>query len=174
MAHSFASNGRAPTTLTLMPFHTDPQQKQPQQYRFPKITQQTPPPISSYQIRNSRPSSHTHAFSTPVGVSTSHDARSIPNTPLTIIKPTVVNTHNTLRAANATNLTRIPETSPHRQKPLPNTRTARSPVTAIVKSHLIAPIGTASIDSILRAGSNQDTNKPTVPNHIRPKAEAIK
>jgi len=45
----------------------------------------------------------------------------------------------------------------------------------VTKVHAIAPVaGITSIDSVLRADSKQIINKPAVPDHIRPKAEAIK
>lgn len=174
MAPTLVNSGHAPTTLTLKPFHTDSQSRQQQQqYRLPRIAQQAPPPVSSPHIRNSRTPNYAPSFSASVSAPSSRSVRSIPSSSLTINKPTVVNTRNTLRAPppTTTALTRTSDTSSYHPKSPSSTRTARNSVTTVAKVHAIAPIGATSIDSILHAGS-QDANK--VPDRIRPKAEAIK
>jgi hypothetical protein len=184
MAPTIASSGNSPTTLTLMPFHTDPQPKQTQHYRLPRITQQqqqqqqAPPTISitnpyarSYRTPNQAPS-----FSSSVSTSSSQKARNVANaSSLSIAKPTVVNGRNTVRAPTGTKttaLTRVRDT--YQPKSPPSTRNSRQPITTVAKVHAIAPIGATSLDSILHAGSSQDANKTAVPDRIRPKAEAIK
>jgi hypothetical protein len=165
MAPSIASSGHAPTTLTLEPFHTDPQPRQTQHYRLPRIAQQSPPPRST---------PYTPAFSQSVSATNSRNPRSIPNSSLSIIKPTVVNSRNTLRAPNSSSVTKTYDALSHHPKSPPSTRTVRQPVTTVAKIHAIAPFGATSIDSVLHAGSTQDANKSAVPDRIRPKAEAIK
>jgi hypothetical protein len=165
MAPSIASSGHAPTTLTLKPFHTDPQPRQTQHYRIPRIAQQSPPP---------RLTPYTPAFSQSVSAVNSLNPRSLPNSSLAIVKPTVVNTRNTIRAPHAAVVTKTSDALSHHPKSPPSTRTVRQPVTTVAKIHAIAPFSATSIDSVLHAGSTQDANKSVVPDRIRPKAEAIK
>jgi hypothetical protein len=165
MAPSIASSGHAPTTLTLKPFHTDPQSRQTQHYRLPRIAQQAPPPRST---------PFTPAFSQSVSAATSRNPRSIPSSSLSIARPSVVNTRNTPRAPNVANFAKSSDALVHHPKSPPNTRTARQPVSTVARIHAIAPFSATSIDSVLHAGSTQDANKSPVPDHIRPKAEAIK
>lgn len=176
MAPTIANSGNAPTTLTLMPFHTDSQPRQTQHYRLPRIAQQAPPTpsISTSHIRNSRTPNQAPSFSSSVSAASSRNVRSIPNASLAMAKPTVVNARNTPRAPTTTALTRAPNAYPHQPKSPSSTRTTRQPVTTVAKIHAIAPIGATSIDSIIHAGSSQDANKSAVPDRIRPKAEAIK
>ena len=177
MAPTIASSGNAPTTLTLMPFHTDSHPKQPQYYRLPRIAQQqAPTPAPTPYTRNSRTPNQTPSFSSSVSTLSSRNVRSIHNaSSLTMAKPTVVNTRSPVRAPTTTTtsaLTRVPDT--YQPKSPSSARNTRHPVTTVAKVHAIAPIGASSIDSILQAGSNQDANKNTVPDRIRPKAAAIK
>jgi hypothetical protein len=167
MAPSIASTEHAPTTLTLKPFHTDPQsrQTQPQHYRLPRIAQQAPPP---------RPTPFTPAFSQSVSAANSRNPRSIPSSSLSIARPSVVNTRNTIRSPHAAHGAKPSDALSHHPKSPPSTRTARQPVSTVARIHAIAPFGATSIDSVLHAGSTQDANKSPVPDHIRPKAEAIK
>lgn len=186
MAPTIASSGNSPTTLTLMPFHTDSQPKQTQHYRLPKAAQQqqqqqqqTPPAItvSSPYRRNHRTPNHAPSLSSSVSTSSSQKARCIaPNaSSLSISRPTVVNARNTARAHTTTTmtaLTRVPDT--YQPKSPSSTRSSRRPITTVAKVHAIAPIGPTSIDSILHADSSKEANKDAVPDRIRPKAEAIK
>jgi hypothetical protein len=165
MAPSIASSGHAPTTLTLKPFHTDPQPRQTQHYRLPRIAQQAPPPRST---------PFTPAFSQSVSAATSCNPRSIPSSSLSIVRPSVVNTRNTPRAPNVANFAKPSDALVHHPKSPPSSRTARQPVSTVARIHAIAPSGATSIDSVLHAGSTQDASKNDVPDHIRPKAEAIK
>jgi hypothetical protein len=171
MAPTIANSGNAPTTLTLMPFHTDSQHKQTQHYRLPRIAQQASTP----SIRSSRTLNQAPSFSSSVSTSSSRNVRSIPHASLTMAKPTVVNTRSPVRAPTTTTtaLARVPDT--YQPKSPSSTRSSRQqPVTTVAKIHAIAPIGASSIDSILHAGSSHDANKSAVPDRIRPKAEAIK
>jgi len=176
MAPTITSSGNTPTTLTLMPFHTDSQSKQTQHYRLPRIAQQAQPPttIASPYHRDSRTTNQAPSFSSSVSTSSSRNARSVPSTSsLAMARPTVVNTRSPVRApTTSTALTRVPDT--YQPKSPSSTRNGRQPITTVANVHAIAPIGPTSIDSILHAGSGQDTNKTAVPNRIRPKAEAIK
>jgi hypothetical protein len=167
MAPSIASSGHAPTTLTLKPFHTDPQPRQTQthHYRLPRIAQQAPPPRST---------PFAPVFSQSVSAATSRNPRSIPSSSLSIARPSVVNTRNTPRAPNVTNFAKSSDALVHHPISPPSTRTARQPVSTVARIHAIAPFGATSIDSVLHAGSTQDASKHTVPDHIRPKSEAIK
>lgn len=173
MAPTIANSNNMPTTLTLMPFHTD-SPKQTQHYRLPRIAQQPSSPASTPHLRNSRTLNQAPSFASSVSTSSSRNVRSIPHASLTMAKPTVVNTRSPVRAPTTTTtaLTRVPDT--YQPKSPSSTRNSRQPVTTVAKIHAIAPIGASSIDSILRAGSSQDANKNAVPDRIRPKAEAIK
>lgn len=169
MAPTIANSGHAPSTLTLMPFHTD-SPKQTQHYRLPRIAQQASTP----SVRSSRTLNQAPSFSSSVSTSSSRNGRSIPGASLTMAKPTVVNTRSPVRAPTMTTtaLARVPDT--YQPKSPSSTRSTRQPVTTVAKIHAIAPIGASSIDSILHAGSSHDANKNAVPDRIRPKAEAIK
>lgn len=172
MASTVANGGSAPKTLTLMPFHTDPQRKQTQHYRLPKIAQQPPPTVVSSPARNSQAPKYTPAFSKSIIV---NNARGIPpNAPLAVARPTVVNTRNTPRAANPTVSTKPSNALTLHPKSPASNRTTRQPVTTVAKVHAISPISATSIDSILRADSSHDAKKSAVPDRIRPKVEAIK
>ena len=174
MAPTIANSGIAPTTLTLMPFHADSHPKKPQYYRLPRIAQQASTPAPTPYTRNSRTPYQTPSFSSSVSTLSSRNVRSIPNaSSLTMAKPTVVSTRSPVRAPTTTTaLTKVPDT--YKPKSPSSMRNTRQPVTTVAKVHAIAPIGASSIDSILHAGSSQDTNKNAVPDRIRPKAEAIK
>lgn len=169
MAPTIANSGHAPSTLTLMPFHTD-SPKQTQHYRLPRIA----PQASTPHVRNSRTLNQAPSFSSSVSTSSSRNGRSIPGASLTTAKPTVVNTRSPVRAPTTTTtaLARVPDT--YQPKSPSSTRSTRQPVTSVAKIHAVAPIGASSIDSILHAGANHDANKNAVPDRIRPKAEAIK
>lgn len=173
MAPTIANSNNMPTTLTLMPFHTD-SPKQTQHYRLPRIAQQPSSPASTPHLRNSRTLNQAPSFASSVSTSSSRNVRSIPHASLTMAKPTVVNTRSPVRAPTTTTtaLTRVPDT--YQPKPPSSTRNSRQPVTTVAKIHAIGPIGASSIDSILHAGSGQDAKKNAVPDRIRPKAEAIK
>ena len=173
MAPTIANSGHAPSTLTLMPFHTD-SPKQTQHYRLPRIAQQAPSTASTPHLRNPRTLNQAPSFSSSVSTSSSRNGRSIPGASLTMAKPTVVITRSPVRAPTTatTALARVPDT--YQPKSPSSTRSTRQPITTVAKIHAIAPIGASSIDSILHAGSSHDANKNAVPDRIRPKAEAIK
>lgn len=171
---SVANSGSAPKTLTLMPFHTDPQRKQTQHYRLPKIAPQAQPTVVASPARNSQTPKYTPAFSKSLIVNNSNSARGVPNAPLSIAKPTVVNARNTPRAPNPTVHAKASNALTVQPKSPTHSRTTRQPVTTVAKVHAISPISATSIDSILRADSSQDAKKSAVPDRIRPKAEAIK
>lgn len=166
MAPSSVSQGNAPTTLTLFPFHNDPRTRQIQPIRPPKVVQQTIPPL---YIRN--PRNPALAFTTP----TSNQTSIVRNARPTVVsdRPGPAPTRNAPRAPNAgikSNTTTA--LSPRVRAP---TQTTRHPITTVAKVHAIAPVASiTSIDSILRADSKQTNNKPTVPDRIRPEVEAIK
>jgi len=171
MAPSSINQGNAPTTLTLFPFHNDPRSRQAQTLRPPRIPQQpTTPPIPHLYIRNPRNPTLAPAISTANQTTIVRNAR-----------PAVVPSR-TNPAATTRNAPRAPTVavksntstalSPRVRAP---TQTTRNPITAVAKVHAIAPVaGITSIDSVLRADSKQIKEKPIVPDHIRPKAEAIK
>jgi hypothetical protein len=169
MAPSSMNQGSAPKTLTLFPFHNDSRSRQPQPMRAPKIAQQPTPPIPHLYIRNARNPTLASTISTANQTSIVRNARPtvVPSRP----SPTA--THNTPRAPTlAVKSNTSTALSPRIKGPTPTTR---NPITTVTKVHAIAPVaGITSIDSVLRADSKQTNNKPAVPDHIRPKAEAIK
>jgi hypothetical protein len=169
MAPSSMNQGNAPATLTLYPFHNDSRSRQIQPIRAPKIAQQPTPPIPHLYIRNAR--SPTLA-PTVAGANQTSLAR---NARPTVVpsKPSPATTRTTPRAPKVAAMSNTSTAlSPRIKGP---TQTTRNPITTVTKVHAIAPVaGITSIDSVLRADSKQTTNKPSVPDHIRPKAEAIK
>jgi hypothetical protein len=163
------NQGSAPKTLTLFPFHNDSRSRQIQPIRAPKIAQQPTPPIPHLYIRNARNPTLAPTVSTANQTSLVHNARPtvVPS------RPSPTTTRNTPRAPTvAVKSNTSTALSPRIKGP---TQTTRDPITTVTKVHAIAPVaGITSIDSVLLADSKQTNNKPTVPDHIRPKAEAIK
>jgi hypothetical protein len=169
MAPSSMNQVNAPKTLTLFPFHNDSRSKQIQPIRAPKIAPQPTPPVPHLYIRNARNPTIASPASTANQTTLVRNAR-----PLVVpSRPSPATTRNTPRAPTvAVKSNTSTALSPRIRGP---TQTTRNPITTVTKVHTIAPVaGITSIDSVLRADSKQTINKPTVPDHIRPKAEAIK
>lgn len=174
MASSFATTGSGPTTLTLMPFHTDPDTRHSQQQRLPRVTQQPSRPISSPHLRPAR----SPAFTSTMPSSTqAPSARSVYGTSVGSTgktRPTVVDNRNVYsppRVAapnNSSNAMTVQTRAPT------NTHTSRHTVATVAKVHAIAPIKAVSIDSVLHGESEASRKTNAVPDRIRPKAEAIK
>lgn len=169
MAPSSMNQANAPKTLTLFPFHNDSRSKQIQPIRAPKIAPQSTPTIPHVYIRNSR--NLTIAPTVP----TANQTSIVRNARPTVVpsRPSTANTRNTPRAPTvAVKSNTSTALSPCIKGP---TQTTRNPITTATKVHKIAPVaGMTSIGSVLRADSKQIVSKPTVPDRIRPKAEAIK
>jgi hypothetical protein len=167
MAPSSMNQGNVPTTLTLFPF--DPRSRQTQPFRAPKIAQQSTPPIPHLYIRNARNPTLAPTISTSNQTSIIRNARPavVPS------RSSPATTRNTSRAPNvAAKSNTSTALTPRIKGP---TQTTRNPITAVTRAHAITPVaGVTSIDSVLRADSKQTNNKSAVPDHIRPKAEAIK
>jgi hypothetical protein len=169
MAPSSINQGNAPATLTLHPFHNDSRSRQIQLIRAPKIAQQPAPPIPHLYIRNAR---NTTLAPTVAGANQTSLVRNVRPT-VVPSRPSPATTRNTPRASTvAVKSNTSTALSPRIKGP---TQTTRNPITTVTKVHAIAPVaGITSIDSVLRADSKQIINKPSVPDHIKPKAEAIK
>lgn len=169
MAPSSMNQINAPKTLTLFPFHNDSRSKQPQPLRAPKVAQQPTPPIPHLYIRNA--SNPTIAPT----AATANQTSLVRNARPTVVpsRPSPATTRNPPRTPTvAVRSNTSTALSPRIKGP---TQTTRNPITTVSKVHAIAPVaGITSIVSVLRADSKQTINKPVVPDHIRPKAEAIK
>jgi len=169
MAPSSLNQGSAPKTLTLFPFHNDSRSIQTQPLRAPKIAQQPTPPIPHLYIRNARNPTLAPTVSTANQTSIVRNARPA-------VVPSRANpatARNTPRAPNVVVKSNASTAlSPRIKGPI---QTTRNPITTAAKVHVIAPVADiTSIDAVSLADTKQIVNKCTVPDHIRPKAEAIK
>lgn len=174
MASSFANTGNGSTTLTLMPFHTDPDPRRSQHQRFPRVTQQPSRPISSPHLRPARSPAFTSSVSSSTQASSARSVYGTSAGPTGNTRPTVVNNRSVYsppRVATANNSSNA--LTVQTRAPL-STHTTRHTVATVAKVHAIAPIKAVTIDSVLHGEPETSRRTNAVPDRIRPKAEAIK
>lgn len=169
MAPSSLNQGNAPKTLTLFPFHNHPRSRQTQPSRPPRSAQQPTPPIPHPYIRN------PHNLTLAPTISTANRTSIVRNVRPAVVlsRPNPATTRDTPRARNVAVKSNTSTALSPRVRA--STQTTRTPITTVTKVHAIAPVaGITSIDSVLCEDSKHTKEKTTVPDHIRPKAEAIK
>lgn len=162
------SLGGGPTTLTLNPFHTNSGHQRGQQPRPSRFTQQSQRPISTPHIASPSLPAYTSSVSS---TTIAPYVRGVAAT--TTTRPTVVqnaNTYRPPRVAATNNAPNVPTSPSGRTLPI---HAPGSIVTTIAKVHAIAPIQAPSIDSMLHSDPSEAGKTKTVPNCIRPRADAI-